>query len=152
MIGNCGESAQDRLELCSRPSEIARVHAWTRVLASRHAIPDDLRFAMDLCLEEVLANVIQHGHSRAADRSMTVCFLTPREGSFIFVVEDEGPLFNPLEAPEPPALTPREEFRIGGQGIRLLRRFAHTLEYETTSSGNRLRIGFSTAGYSEPAK
>jgi serine/threonine-protein kinase RsbW len=149
MTGNYGDSIQDWLEISSRPSEIGRVHAWTEILASRHAIPENLRFAIDLCLEEVLANVIQHGYGRAADRSMIVRFLIPQEGSFVFVVEDEGPRFNPLEAPELPALSPQGEIRIGGQGIRLLRRFADTLEYEPTSRGNRLSIGFSTSGHAK---
>ena len=38
--------------------------------------------------------------------------------------------------------SPDEEIRIGGQGLRLLRGFAHTLEYEQTAKGNRLRIEF----------
>jgi hypothetical protein len=35
---------------------------------------------------------------------------------------------------------------VGGQGIRLLRRFANALEYQTTPTGNRLCIGFTTDG------
>jgi hypothetical protein len=57
-------------------------------------------------------------------------------------MEDEAPPFNPLAGPELSALHPDEDFRIGGQGIRFLRRFANVLEYEATPAGNRLRMGF----------
>jgi anti-sigma regulatory factor (Ser/Thr protein kinase) len=69
----------------------------------------------------------------------------PRDGHFEFVVEDEAPLFNPLDVPEPPPLQPQEKIRIGGQGIRLLRRLAGTLAYEPTPAGNRLKMTFSIA-------
>ncbi|MFZ3201460.1 MAG: ATP-binding protein [Candidatus Acidiferrales bacterium] len=146
MTGNGTDQTQDRLTLRSRLSDMAQLPTWIEGLASRYAIPDDAQFAMNLCLEEVVSNVIRHGYGPEADRPVTVRFTTPREGYCVIVVEDEAPRFNPLDAPELPALGPGEEFRVGGQGIRLLRRFAETLEYEPTANGNRLRMGFSTAG------
>ena len=73
---------------------------------------------MNLCLEEVVSNIILHGYGSEADRSVSVRFAMPQEGYFVFVVDDEGPRFNPLDAPELPALDPRDEVRVGGQGIR----------------------------------
>jgi anti-sigma regulatory factor (Ser/Thr protein kinase) len=69
----------------------------------------------------------------------------PRGGYFVLIVDDEAPRFNPLESPELPLVSPCEdgEVRIGGQGIRLLRQFADTLHYESTPTGNQLRMGFS---------
>jgi len=153
MTGNGNEDVtQDLLTLRSRLSDIAQLPAWLDGLASRHAIPADVQFAMDLCLEEALSNIIRHGYAGEVDRPVIVSFTMPREGRFILVIEDEAPQFNPLDAPELPALDPHQEIRVGGQGIRLLRRFADTLEYEPTPTGNRLRIGFSAAGSAVPSK
>jgi len=146
MIANGTNQTQDRLALQSRLSEIAQVPAWTEDLASRYAIPGDVQFAMDLCLEEVLSNIIRHGYAGAQDRPVIVNFTKLREGYFVIVVDDEAPYFNPLDAPELPMVSPAEQSRIGGQGIRLVRQFANTLDYESTPTGNRLRIGFSAAG------
>lgn len=146
MTGNGTDQTQDRLTLRSRLSDMARLPAWIEGLASRHAIPGDVQFAMNLCLEEAVSNIIRHGYGPEEDRPVTVRFTMPREGNFVCVVDDEAPRFNPLDAPELPALNPREEIRVGGQGIRLMRRFADTLEYEPTPDGNRLRMGFSAAG------
>lgn len=143
MTRNSTYKTNDRLELASRLSDIARIPSWIEQLTSRYSIPEDLQFAMDLCLEEALANTIVYGYHSEDNHSVSVDFTSPGKGRFVFVVEDDAPKFNPLEGPELPPLGPGGEMRIGGQGIRLLRRFAHTLEYEATTTGNRLRIGFS---------
>jgi serine/threonine-protein kinase RsbW len=152
MTGNGLHQIQERLVLRSRLAEIAQVATWIEDLASRHGLPGNVEFAMKLCLEEVLSNVIRHGYSGAEDRFMTVRFAMPRDTYSLFIVDDEAPLFNPLDALPLPVLNPIDEVRVGGQGIRLLRQFADTLEYEQLPNGNRLRIGFSTAGSATPKK
>ena len=69
MTGNGTDLTQDRLDLRSELSEIQRLHAWIEDLASRYAISGNLQFAMDLCLEEALCNIIQHGYGGDEDRS-----------------------------------------------------------------------------------
>jgi serine/threonine-protein kinase RsbW len=145
MITNGTDKAQDRLVLSSRLSDLVKLPAWIEGLAARHAIPANVQFAIDLCLEEALSNVIRHGYAGVDDRSVIVRFTMPGEGYFKFVIDDEAPPFNPLEAPELPAISPEEESRVGGQGIHFLRQFADTLEYEPTPEGNRLSIGFSAS-------
>jgi serine/threonine-protein kinase RsbW len=101
---------------------------------------------MDLCLEEVLSNVIRHGYAGQPGRPILVHFASsPRDGYFTFVVEDEAPLFDPLAVPEPPVPRSLDETRVGGNGIRLLRHFADALEYRSTPAGNRLTMGFRAA-------
>jgi anti-sigma regulatory factor (Ser/Thr protein kinase) len=134
---------QDRIVLRSSLSEISRVFTWVEALASRYAIVESIRFAIHLCLEEALSNVIRHGYARQAGYSITVLFAVSGEGDFVFAIEDDAPAFNPLETPVLPKLDEQGEARIGGHGIRLIRGFADTLEYESTPTGNRLHIGFS---------
>jgi anti-sigma regulatory factor (Ser/Thr protein kinase) len=145
MIANGADKVQDQLVLQSRLEEMAQLPVWIEDLASRHAIPNQTQFAIDLCLEEALSNVIRHGYAGVEDRSVIVQFSMPRARYFEFVIEDEAPHFNPLAAPELPAINETEEARIGGQGIRFMREFSDTLEYEPTPAGNRLRIGFASA-------
>ena len=133
-------------------SEIARIPSWIENLATRFSIPADLQNSINLCLEEVVSNVIRHGYCGEADRSVLVRFSNPRKNYFVFTVEDEAPHFNPLIAPELSELNPREDIRIGGQGIRLLRRFTNALEYEQMPNGNRLSMEFSADGSERPEK
>jgi len=146
MTGNGKDTTVERLNLRSRLSELAQLHPWIERLASRHMIPASTQFAINLCLEEVLSNIIRHGYSGEPDHSIAVHFASPQNDYFVFVIEDEASPFNPVDAPELPALSPLDEIQIGGQGIRLLRRFADALEYQATPTGNRLTIGFSAAG------
>ncbi len=141
MTGRETDQAEDRLLLRSRLSEIAQVPAWIDNLASRHSIPENVKFAINLCLEEAVSNVIRHGYGEAKDGSVRVFFSSPRENWLVFTVEDEAHHFNPLEsAPAPSGIV-----RVGGKGIHFLRQFADQLEYEVTPSGNRLKISFTTA-------
>lgn len=146
------ENSVEQLTLESRIAELAKVSNWTQSLASRHAIPENVHFGIDLCLEEVIANVISHGYGGSGDHTLAIMFERPMDGRFVFVVEDNAPPFNPLEAPELPPLDPDGEIRVGGQGIRLLRRFADTLDYEACQHGNRLRIGFFSSGAKQLSK
>lgn len=146
MTGDGEHTTGERLNLQSRMSELARIHPWIERLASRHSIPASTKFAINLCLEEVLSNIIRHGYSGKPDHSIAVDFVSPREDYIVIVVEDQAPPFNPVDAPELPALSSLDEIQAGGQGIRLLRRFADALEYQAMPTGNRLSIGFSAAG------
>jgi serine/threonine-protein kinase RsbW len=136
------------LILESKLSEINRVPPWIERLASLHVIPDRTRYAMDLCLEEVLSNIIRHGYKGKADGVMRIRYLAHRDGFFTLVVEDEAPPFNPLVVADPPFPRSLEDISGGGQGIHLLKQFADAVEYEPTRTGNRLIISFIYPGSS----
>lgn len=146
MTGNDMETAEAQLTLESRLSDLVQVAPWIERLAAQHGIPAKTQYAIDLCLEEVLSNIIQHGYSGEPNHSIDVRFESPRSWYFVFVVEDKAPLFNPIDAEQPPPMSAEDDLQVGGQGIRLLREFADELEYQATPNGNRLRIGFSAAG------
>jgi serine/threonine-protein kinase RsbW len=146
MTGNGHDTTGEVLNLRSRMSELAQIHVWIERLAARHAIPANVQFAINLCLEEVLSNIIRHGYAGQPENPIVVHFVSPRRDQFVFVVEDDAPPFNPVESPELPVPHSLDDIQVGGQGIRLLRRFADALEYQATSTGNRLRIGFFSAG------
>jgi serine/threonine-protein kinase RsbW len=142
---------RERLTLESKLSEIARVPPWLESLAARHAIPSRIQFAMDLCLEEVLSNIIRHGYGGESGHEIAIRYQTHREGLLTFVVEDEAPLFNPLTVPHPPVPRSLEDVSRGGQGIHLLKQSADAIEYEPMSNGNRLIISFVAPGSSRAA-
>jgi anti-sigma regulatory factor (Ser/Thr protein kinase) len=133
------------------PDEIARVYPWIERLGAQYAIPENVQFAVNLCLEEVLSNIFRHGYKQAGG-AVLVHFVTPREGRFVFTVEDQAPHFNPLDQPELPPLNPEDEMRVGGQGLRFLKKFADELAYERLPAGNRIRMVFDAAGNHSPGK
>lgn len=140
-------TGEERLTLRSQIEELALVPPWIERLGADYGLSDETQFAMDLCLEEVLSNIIRHGYAGKPNRSITVRFSSAPDKSSVLVVDDEAPLFNPLTAEEIPIEEAVSGTRVGGLGIRLLRSFASQLNYEATPGGNRLRMGFAPARY-----
>jgi anti-sigma regulatory factor (Ser/Thr protein kinase) len=132
----------DEIVLKSDLAEMSRLPEWVEALAAQHGFTDKVLFGANLCLEEAVTNVIRHGYANDTGL-VTVRFSIPCEGSFVFTVEDDAPQFNPLDQEMQPLISPANPLQIGGQGIRLMRDFAGTLEYAPTATGNQLRIGFS---------
>jgi len=138
-----------RLILDSRMSEIALVWPWVESLAVACAIPPDTLFAIDLCLEEAISNIIRHGYREQPGHRLTVDFSSePANGpakTLVFTIEDQAPPFDPLEdlvVPAMPAAGSIDRLNPGGHGIRLLRKFAANLDYQRLANGNRLTIRF----------
>src|SRR5215831_9567889 len=140
MSRNEANANEDKLTLGSTLSEIARIPQWLESLASRDGIPERTRFVMDLCLEEVLSNIVRHGYADAPHHTILVIYRNPRKDTFTLTVEDEAPLFNPLLIQDEPVPRLLDEISEGGRGIHLLKQFSDAIEYEPTPSGNRLTI------------
>lgn len=136
---------EERLELDSRLDELSRVHPWVEHISDRHTLSEETRFAIHLCIEEALANVILHGYH--AEPGHPIYLVASVSGdALLFAIEDHAPPFTPDEPGTPiGAMMPSgalEALTPGGNGIRLMRRFAASLEYKPLPNGNRLTIGF----------
>jgi anti-sigma regulatory factor (Ser/Thr protein kinase) len=135
---------QDRIELDSRLTELSRVQPWIDELADQYGFSGDTRFAMHLCVEEALANVVMHGYRNEPGHPIVIRSSVSGHSLF-FLIEDQAPSFAPVEPALPgDATTPvsLESIEPGGNGIRLLYRFAGSVAYERFADGNRLTIGF----------
>jgi serine/threonine-protein kinase RsbW len=140
------DSVQERLELDSRLTELMRVRPWIDAVADRLGFSDEQRFALQLCMEEALANVILHGY-RSQPGHPIVIRTAVAGGMLSISVDDQAPPFSAIE------FLPRsfngemkkaslESVTPGGNGIRLLKRFSGSLSYERLSNGNQLTIAF----------
>ena len=135
-------AGQDELTLDNQLAELTRISGWVEGLARRYPITTNLVFAMNLCLEEALSNVIRHGYEGREGQRVTVRFSMLGENLFELTVEDDAAQFNPLALAPLPTIS-EDPTRIGGQGIRLMRSFADSVEWAPTATGNELRIRFS---------
>ena len=138
-----------RLTLNSQLEDMAVLWPWVEAIVAEYAIPHDTAFAIHLCLEEAISNVIRHGYSGQPGQTLTVDYTSPNAHELVFTVEDQAPPFDPLVPSlieELPSPTPEDFLRPGGRGILLMRRFASTIAYQRLENGNgggnRLTIGF----------
>lgn len=139
------EEPQDLLVLDSRLAELSRAQSWAEAQADRIGLSENTRYAIRLCLEEAVANVILHGYKNESGHPIIIRRWQSSEMLF-FAIEDKAPPFTPDEIPPstcPPEHSSLESLTPGGNGIRLLRHFAGSLVYEQRPEGNRLIIGFS---------
>ena len=129
-----------RLSLTSSLSDLERINPWIGELAGEYKIPGQTRFSIELCLEEVLSNIVRHGYRGEPGHTVTIDF-AQAEGSLAFIVTDHASPFEPME---PADVVPESLDTItpGGQGIRLLYRFASSVEYRRLADGNQLTIRF----------
>jgi len=131
---------RSRLALTSSLADLSRVSPWVGELAAAYSIADRTRFAIEVCLEEVLSNIVRHGYAGEAGHGMTVDFVNAG-GKMKFVVEDHAEPFEPTR-PDDVIPTDLEVIEAGGEGLRLLYRFAGSVEYERLANGNRVTLSF----------
>ena len=142
MTGHTSDETSETLLLDSDLASMSRLPEWVDAVALRHHLPEATRFAAQLCLEESVSNSIRHGYRGIQGSRVRVSFLGLNPQGWTFAVEDDASPFNPLEQQALPPISP-DSLAVGGQGIRLLRAFATTLDYQQTATGNRLHISFS---------
>ena len=129
-----------RLVLRNDVAELERLAGWIQGW-SEQGVSSDVAFAMALCLEEAVANVIMYGGAK--DASLEIAVEVERNGeALVAMIEDNGRQFDPTQVPPPPALTSLEEAKIGDLGIHLMRSFANGMHYERRDGRNRLTLRF----------
>jgi serine/threonine-protein kinase RsbW len=129
-----------RLVLHNDLSELERLTGWLQRRVQQEVSPE-VSFAVQLCLEEAVANVIMYGGARG-DRVEIAVEVERSDGRFVALVEDNGRQFDPTRAPARPLATSLEDARIGDLGIHLMRSFASGMHYERRDGRNRLTLQF----------
>lgn len=66
--------------------------------------------------------------------------LAVSDGEMVLGIEDDGPAFDPLDAPEPDVEAALEDRPVGGLGIYLLREMMDRLEYARVDGRNCLTL------------
>ncbi len=127
-------------------AEIARVALWAEAYAERLALPARTAFALQLCFEEAVSNIVRHGFSGQQDEAGlnrdVRLHLRHTPHDVTMTIEDFAAAFDPLSVPLPAAPASIADAQIGGQGINLMRRFAQDIAYERRDGMNRLTLRF----------
>lgn len=130
----------DRLVLWTNLSEIERLTEWIEGIASKAGLATDTIFALHLCLEEAVANVIMYSGA-SEDAPISVHF-TPEDGGATVVIEDGGRPFDPTGLPPRVKPASLDESRIGELGVHLIRHYSSAMRYERIDGRNRLTLTF----------
>ena len=137
-----------RLVLRNDVAELQRLAGWIEGFA-RQGMSTDVSFAVQLCLEEAVANIIMYGAARG-DRLEIAVELERNGGTLVARIEDNGQQFDPTRAPPPAVATSLEQAKVGDLGIHLMRSFASGMDYERRDGRNRLTLRFVESRPSPP--
>src|SRR5262245_11152175 len=86
--------------------------AWARALAEKQGLAEERVYALDLCIIELVSNVVDH--SSAGNPGEVRLDLDLGAGAAILTTHDTGPAFDPLAYPAPTFPTTIEDATIGG--------------------------------------
>ncbi len=123
---------------------VRRVGAWVDELAILLNLSGETEYALRLCLEEAVTNIVHHaipepGGAGDTGRDCVMLHLVATAGRLVVRIEDRCGSFNPLATPLPAPDEPAPEGE-GGLGITLLRRHADEVSWEREGAVNRLTI------------
>ena len=131
----------NRLELRSDLAELKRLAGWLKA-QSQQELSADTSFAIQLCLEEAVANIIMHGGGAKDDRLRIAIELERNAGTLVASIEDSGREFDPTQFPPVSVAKSLEQAKVGDYGIHLIRCFASGMHYERQEGCNRLTLRF----------
>jgi serine/threonine-protein kinase RsbW len=117
------------LRIVNRVSELEKVTAALEELSARWAISPKVTMQLNLVLEELVTNIMFHGHQDGQEHGIDIEF--SRNGRVLsVVVTDDAPAFNLLEHPDDSRVDqPLEERKIGGLGIRFVKTVMDRVDY-----------------------
>ena len=116
-------------------SELERVMSFVADLCVRNSIPPETEYDLNLALDEMITNVIQHAYPVSGEHHFTLQITVSNE-EFVARIEDDGVEFNPTEHPTPDLNAPLEERKVGGLGIYLVRQIMTSVEYQRVARKN----------------
>ena len=130
----------NRLELRGDLSELGRLPRWIKARAPEE-LSADTSFAVQLCLEEAVTNIIMYGCPK--DDHLEIAIELQRDGGTLVArVQDTGREFDPTQFPLRSVAKSLEEAKVGDCGIHLMRCFASGMHHERREGRNRLTLRF----------
>ena len=118
--------------------DIGPAVAWAGEFVDRAGLSADVRFAVDLSLEEALANLIMHGQARGGDKAIVVSIASDASGITMTISDRCAP----FDVTQHRAIEDQAGLAPGGRGLRLLHAFVAELDYAAGHNGNLLTLRF----------
>jgi anti-sigma regulatory factor (Ser/Thr protein kinase) len=126
LIPYCSTCQLD-LTIAADPLEIPRVtDGVAAVLRGKRWFDDDV-MAIELSLQEALANAIRHGCRDDRTKQVQCCVTIDASGEVVIVIRDPGAGFDPATVPDPTA--GENLFKSSGRGVFLINGLMDQVDY-----------------------
>jgi anti-sigma regulatory factor (Ser/Thr protein kinase) len=128
----------NELTLATSISGFDEIRDEVETFCETHELPVKTGFSLQLVLEELVVNIVNHGYGGAAGPVRLQ--LGADRGRVTGEIVDEGVPFDPTEAPAAETDADVDERAIGGLGIHLVRSMVEDLAYERVGGRNVVRF------------
>lgn len=128
------------VQLAADLSEMSRLATWVEGEAAALGLDGRQLYAIQLCLEEVLANLILH--ARPATGPAIAVTVRIEDAPLRVTVEDDAVPFDLTELAPATAPDSLEAVEPGGLGLGLVTAFSTSRDYRSEGGRNRLVLGF----------
>ncbi|MDD5727123.1 MAG: ATP-binding protein [Victivallales bacterium] len=119
--------------------ELELLCAEVNEIAADNKFSEQLIFCLNVCLEEMLTNIIKYAYDDEARHKIEIRMEVANEIITLTIIDD-GHEFNPLEMEKPDTTLDLQHREIGGIGIFLTCQMANKIVYERKGDRNYLRI------------
>jgi len=126
------------------PMELRRCSLWLTEQCRMLAVPPEPTGKLDLCLNEVMANLLDHGGAAESDEPVDLTLELADcgdRGRATLTIADAGPAFDPLAVDRGPLPRTLQEAEPGGLGLLLVSRFMDERSYRRAGGRNVLKLG-----------
>jgi len=139
MSSDSGQTVQERLFRQVTLGDLAAIRHYVRQAAEAGGLDGTALEELVVAANEALSNIIRHGFKgQPADISVTIA-CSPE--AVEVTLRDQGPAFDPHDAPPPDTSLPLEQRPFGGLGVQLMRELCDEMRYRREAgSGNELRL------------
>ncbi len=121
------------------------IFLFTSEFVRENHVDPSLLPAIDLIVEELFTNMVEHSSASTADVPMEMS--TVDGGVEVTLADEDADPFDITKVPEVDVERAVEELDPGGLGLHLVRKFADSVEYHYQFSNRQARIVFrKTAG------
>jgi serine/threonine-protein kinase RsbW len=127
-----------QIALTNDLAELARLSSDVAAFGATHDLSAEVMMAIELSLEEVVTNVIDHGHD--GGNGQIDVELAIEGGAVRATVTDGGREYNPLLRPDPDVTAPLEDRRVGGLGVLLVKQLMDEVTYARDNGRNVLTV------------
>ena len=123
--------------------ELGRLAEAVDDFSERNELAVETRFELQLCLEELVLNVVNHGFDNPGQHDIRIGIeLNDDDGRVLIVrVVDDGREFDPLtDTPAPDLDASLEDRAVGGLGVFLVRQIMDEVSYRREDGLNHLTL------------
>lgn len=116
------------------------VYQWLHRNCEDWTIDNNLTNKIDMCVEEVYANIIFYAYPNDVDYVKIT--MEKIDNGLSLKFEDRGVPYNPLEKKDPDITLPLEERPLGGLGIFMVKELADEVSYKYENEQNIFELNF----------